>query len=199
MFAGRPPAFTSAVGTSERQFVARAASEPGRFTPPVSHMPMSMRTSPLTVFAKDVPSRTKLTNYPPPFAARMEGREKRALGDVFGLQNFGVNLTRLAPGAVSSLRHAHSRQDEFIYIVVGCPTLVTDEGASLLEPGMCAGFAAGASNPHHLVNRSDEDVVYLEVGDRSLNDVVTYPDDNIQALRDEAGQLTFARKNGEPY
>jgi uncharacterized cupin superfamily protein len=129
----------------------------------------------------------------------MRGREKRALGDVFGLRNFGVNLTRLAPGAVSSLRHAHSSQDEFVYILSGCPTLVTDEGASLLEPGMCAGFAASASNPHHLVNRSDEDVMYLEVGDRSPNDVVTYPDDDIEAYRDEAARLTFSRKSGEPY
>ena len=128
----------------------------------------------------------------------MRGREKRQLGDVFGLQNFGVNLTRLAPGAVSSLRHAHSRQDEFVYVLSGCPTLVTDEGASLLEPGMCAGFAAGGSNAHHLINRSDEDVVYIEVGDRLPNDVVTYPDDDIRALRDEAAQLMFSRKNGEP-
>lgn len=157
---------------------------------------MNARTSPLAVFAKDVPPRNRVSNYPAPFAARMEGREKRPLGDLFGLQNFGVNLTRLAPGAVSSLRHAHSCQDEFVYILSGFPTLVTEEGASLLEPGMCAGFAAGILNPHHLVNRSEQDVMYLEVGDRSPNDVVTYPDDDIQALRDQAAKP--ARLHSEP-
>ena len=160
---------------------------------------MNARTTPLAVFAEDIPPRIKPSNYPPPFAARVRGREKRPLGDLFGLQNFGVNLTRLAPGAVSSLRHAHSHQDEFVYVLSGCPTLVTNEGASLLEPGMCAAFAAGVSNPHHLVNRSDQDAVYLEVGDRMPNDAVTYPDDDLQALRDERGQLTFSRKNGELF
>jgi len=160
---------------------------------------MNARTRPLAVFAEDVPPRNTVSNYPAPFAARMEGREKRPLGDVFGLRHFGVNLTRLAPGAISSLRHAHSRQDEFVYILSGCLTLVTNEGASLLEPGMCAGFPAGISNPHHLVNRSDEEVMYLEVGDRSPNDVVTYPDDDIRAFSGQAAKLMFSRKNGEPY
>ena len=88
----------------------------------------------------DAPKRTKLSNYPEPFASQMQGREKRPLGDLFGLTNFGVNLTQLAPGAVSSLRHAHTTQDEFIYILEGHPTLHTDEGRTRLSPGMCAGF-----------------------------------------------------------
>jgi uncharacterized cupin superfamily protein len=93
---------------------------------------------PVALHATDVPARTRKTNYPTPFAARMEGREKRPLGDAFGLMNFGVNLTHLSPGAESALRHAHSRQDEFIYILSGQPTLITDAGEVRLEPGMCA-------------------------------------------------------------
>jgi uncharacterized cupin superfamily protein len=94
----------------------------------------------VALVALDVPKRTKPSNYPEPFASQMQGREKRTLGDLFGLTNFGVNLTKLAPSAVSSLRHAHTTQDEFIYILEGNPTLHTDEGRSRLSPGMCAGW-----------------------------------------------------------
>ena len=99
---------------------------------------MAIPTHPVAIFAADAPARVKPSNYPEPFASRMNGRRKHPLGDVFGLANFGVNLTRLAPGAVSALRHAHSRQDEFVYILEGTPTLRTDAGATLLAPGMCA-------------------------------------------------------------
>jgi uncharacterized cupin superfamily protein len=129
----------------------------------------------------------------------MAGREKRALGDAFGLRNFGVNLTRLAPGAVSALRHAHSRQDEFVYILEGRPTLVSDRGETVLAPGMCAGFRACSGDAHQLVNRSSEVVLYLEVGDRTAGDTVVYPDDDIQALLAESGQWRFAHKDGTPY
>jgi uncharacterized cupin superfamily protein len=129
----------------------------------------------------------------------MAGREKRPLGDRFGLTNFGVNLTRLAPGAVSALRHAHSRQDEFVYILAGCPTLHDDSGPTRLRPGMCIGFKAGAGNAHHLVNESDEEVVFLEVGDRTAGDAATYPDDDIQATSGPDGKWEFARKDGTPY
>ena len=98
---------------------------------------------PLAIVAAEAPVRSKRSIYPEPFATRMEGRLKHPFGDLFGLGNFGVNLTRLLPGAVSSLRHAHSKQDEFIYTLEGCPTLHTDEGHTLLRPGMCAGFKAG--------------------------------------------------------
>jgi uncharacterized cupin superfamily protein len=154
---------------------------------------------PLAVFASDVAPRARSSNYPQVFAIRMKGREKRVLGDLFGLRSFGVNLTRLAPGAQSSLRHAHSRQDEFVYILSGYPTLMTDEGPSLLEPGMCAGFPGGTGNAHHLINRSDEDVVYLEIGDRASGDTVAYPDDDIAADQDGAGNWRFSHKSGEPY
>ena len=94
----------------------------------------------VALVATDAPKRIKPSNYPPPFASQMEGREKSPLGELFGLTNFGVNLTQLAPGAVSSLRHAHTTQDEFVYVLQGHPTLHTDEGRTRLSPGMCAGF-----------------------------------------------------------
>ena len=150
------------------------------------------------VIADQVEPVQRRTNYPEPFAARMQLRLKRRLGDVFGLQNFGVNLTRLAPGGVSALRHAHTRQDEFVYILEGTPTLVTDAGATLLAPGWCAGFPAGGS-AHHLVNRSDSDVVYLEVGDRTAGDGARYPDDDLAAEATPDGRWVFRHKDGRPY
>lgn len=128
----------------------------------------------------------------------MGGRQKHPLGDLFGLANFGVNLTRLAPTAVSALRHAHSKQDEFIYILQGSPTLETDEGPIKLTPGMCAGFKAGTGNGHHLVNETSDEVIYLEVGDRTPGDEGLYPDDDLKAVSVE-GQWRFTRKDGTPY
>lgn len=150
------------------------------------------------VRAEDVPARTTPSNDPEPFASRMAGRIKRPLGDFFGLRNFGVNLTRLASGSVSALRHAHSRQDEFIYVLQGCPALLTDDGAVELQPSMCAGMPAGTGRAYSLVNRTDQDVLYLEIGDRTPGDEVTYPDDDIQA-RLEDGRWHFAHKDGTPY
>ena len=153
---------------------------------------------PVAIAAAEAPERTKPSNYPEPFASRMSGRTKRPLGDLFGLANFGVNLTRLAPKSVSALRHAHSRQDEFIYILQGHPVLVTDEGRTPLSPGMCAGFKAGSGNAHSLVNESQDEVVYLEVGDRSPGDEASYPDDDLKAeLLD--GKWKFLHKDGTPY
>src|SRR4051812_14737953 len=129
----------------------------------------------------------------------MARREKRPLGDVFGLTNFGVNLTRLAPGGESALRHSHSRQDEFIYVLEGNPTLITDAGETPLEPGMCAGFKAGTGDAHHLVNRTRADVVYIEVGDRTTGDEGSYPDDDIQAVLGADGKWRFTRKDRTPY
>lgn len=150
------------------------------------------------IAAAAVPVRARPSNYPEPFATRMAGREKRALGDHFGLGHFGVNLTRLRPGAVSALRHAHTVQDEFVYVLQGQPTLHTDEGRTRLRPGMCAGFKAGTGNAHHLVNETTEDVLYLEVGDRMPGDQGQYPDDDLRALQVD-GRWTFTHKNGQPY
>lgn len=144
-----------------------------------------------------LPSRTG-SGYPQPFAARVSGRDKRALGDLFGLTAFGVNHTRLPPGTASALRHAHSHEDEFVYVLEGHPVLVTDAGETPLAPGMCAGFAAGSGDAHHLVNRGGTDVVYLEIGSRHDDDAVDYPDDDL-AGRTVDGQWCYFHKDGQPY
>lgn len=159
---------------------------------------MAAERGPVAIVAADVAPRTRPSNYPEPFASRMAGRTKRALGDLFGLVNFGVNLTRLAPGAVSALRHAHSKQDEFVYVLAGRPTLRTDEGPTCLSPGMCAGFKAGSGKAHHLVNETPEEVVFLEIGDRTPGDEGTYPDDDLKAALVE-GKWRFLHKDGTPY
>ena len=159
---------------------------------------MSKEVKPTAVAAADAPVRTKPSAYPQPFASQMVGREKRPLGDLFGLTNFGVNLTRLAPNAVSALRHAHSKQDEFIYILQGRPTLHTDEGRMPLSPGICAGFKAGTGNGHRLLNETAEEVVYLEVGDRTAGDEGSYPDEDLRAILVE-GRWRFVHKDGTPY
>ena len=153
---------------------------------------------PRALRAMDIAPRLKKSNYPEPFASRMGGREKRALGDAFGLKNFGVNLTVLQPGGESALMHRHGVQDELVYVLEGTPTLVTDEGEIQLQPGMCAGFPAGGI-AHQLVNRSTEKVVYLEVGDRSPGDSAEYPNDDISAYLGGDGQWVFTRKDGSPY
>lgn len=152
---------------------------------------------PLAIVASTAPLRTKRSNYPEPFFSRMAKREKRPLGDLFGLKNFGVNLTTLKPGGESALLHIHSKQDELIYILEGEPTLVTDRGEVLLKPGMCAGFPYGGL-AHHLVNRTDNDVIYLEIGDRTPGDEGSYPNDDIQAVLVD-GKWQFAHKDGRPY
>lgn len=153
---------------------------------------------PSAVMAAEAPARVKPSNYPEPFATRMSGRVKRPLGDLFGLSNFGVNLTRLLPGAVSALHHRHSHQDEFIYVIEGSPTLITDQGELILEPGMCAGFPR-AGIAHHLHNRTDGDAVFLEIGDRSPGDAVSFPHDDIQAVIGDDGKWRFSHKDGSPY
>ncbi len=159
---------------------------------------MSDMKYPIAVVAKDAAPRTKPSIYPEPFASQMTGRVKRTLGDLFGLSNFGVNLAVLQPKAVSALRHAHTRQDEFVYVLEGHPTLYTDEGATRLSPGMCAGFKAATGNGHRLVNETDANVVYLEVGDRTPGDEASYPDDDIKAVMQD-GKWMFSHKDGRPY
>jgi uncharacterized cupin superfamily protein len=157
-----------------------------------------MTPHPLAILAADAPPRTKPSNYPEPFASQMQGRQKRALGDLFGLSHFGVNLTRIAPGGMSALRHAHTVQDEFVYILEGHPTLHTDEGLTPLAPGMCAGFKAGTGNGHRLLNPTQAEVVYLEIGDRMAGDEVAYPDDDLRAQSVD-GRWIFTHKDGQPY
>jgi uncharacterized cupin superfamily protein len=153
--------------------------------------------APLAIVAAEAAPKARQSNYPEPFLTRMRRREKRPLGDMFGLKNFGVNLTRLAPGGESALLHRHSKQDELVYILEGTPTLVTDRGEVQLAPGMCAGFPA-AGLAHQLVNRTDSDVVYLEIGDRTPGDEGSYPADDI-AAKPTPGGWVFTHKDGRPY
>ena len=159
---------------------------------------MTTNASPIAINALELPPRSKVSFYPEPFASRMAGRQKRQLGELFGLRNFGVNLTSLGPNAVSSLRHSHTRQDEFVYIVQGRPTLHTDEGRVPLSPGMCVGFMAGTGNAHPLHNETEDEVLYLEIGDRTPGDDVNYPDDDLRFVLVD-GKKTLAHKDGTPY
>jgi uncharacterized cupin superfamily protein len=155
-------------------------------------------THPIAVEAASAEPRSKPSNYPEPFASLMKGRIKRPLGDLFGLKNFGVNLTTLQPGAISALHHRHSRQDEFVYVVSGELTLVTDSGEMVLRPGMCAGFPAGGT-AHHLENRTGTDGTYLEIGDRTPGDSGEYPRDDLVAELGPDGRWIFTHKDGTPY
>jgi uncharacterized cupin superfamily protein len=157
-----------------------------------------MSDTPIALRALDVPVRQRPSIYPEPFARRVAGRERRALGDFFGLKNFGVNLTRLPPGCQSALLHRHKTQDELIYIVAGEPTLVTDRGEMALSPGMCAGFPAQGT-AHHLVNRSTADVLYFEIGDRSPGDEGIYPNDDLKLTTASDGRPLLTHKDGRPY
>lgn len=148
--------------------------------------------------AEAVPEQTKKTNYPPPFAALVQGRVKRRLGEAFGLKNFGVNQNLLAPGAISALQHRHSRQDEFVYILAGRPLLRLGEREYRLHPGECCGFPAGGE-AHQLVNDTQEPVSYLEIGDRSLGDEVEYPHDDLKASLRADGSWAMTRKDGSEY
>ena len=133
------------------------------------------------------------SSYPPEFAVLTAGRAKQALGNVAGLTGFGVNLVRLAPGAWSSIRHWHTHEDEFVYILEGEAVLVTDAGEQILRPGMAAGFPAGAADGHHLINRTDATVTYLEIGSRHPQDDCYYPDADLFARH---GEAFFRRKDG---
>jgi len=138
------------------------------------------------------------SSYPAPFREPVEGRVKQVLGEPLGLTDFGVNLVRLEPGAWSSQRHWHSHEDEFLLILEGDLTLVTDEGETALSPGMAAGFPAGAENGHHLVNRGETAATYLEIGDRRPHDEARYPDIDLMAKSGPDGRV-FTNKKGEPY
>jgi uncharacterized cupin superfamily protein len=138
------------------------------------------------------------TGYPPPMDRVVVGRERKRLGNAIGLDQFGVNLTTLKPGAASALRHWHEQEDELIYLLQGELVLIEDGGETILKPGDAAGFKANAANGHHLVNRSGRDAVYLEIGTRSKRECAHYPDVDLMAVRDDAG-MRYTHKNGEPY
>ncbi len=159
-------------------------------TKPSRHKPQPATTIPLP---------EKTTHYPEPFAQQVAGRKKRKLGDHFGLTHFGVNLTELAPGAVSALKHHHSHQDEFIYVLSGHPTLILGDDSYTLNPHDCYGFPANTGIAAQLINTTNEPAVLLEIGDRTPGDQVTYPDDDLQAVQQDDGQWKFLHKDGQPY
>jgi uncharacterized cupin superfamily protein len=146
---------------------------------------------------EDVPTQTS-SGYPEPYRSRVAGRHRKRLGDVAGLKNFGVNLVTLDPRAESSMRHWHGKQDEFIFVLEGEATLVTNAGRQRLGPGMAAGFAGGSPDGHQLVNETNKRVVYLEIGDRLPGDSVSYPDVDLAAKMVD-GKWMFTRKDGRPY
>jgi uncharacterized cupin superfamily protein len=151
------------------------------------------------ISAQSIPATMGQTIYPSPYAAQVQGRLKRKLGDCFGLTQFGVNLTELSPGAVSALMHSHSKQDEFIFILSGTATLVVGEQEFTLNPGDCYGFKAGTGIAHQLVNRSSTTVSYIEIGDRTPGDQVEYPNDDLKATQLSNAEWQITHKDGQPY
>jgi uncharacterized cupin superfamily protein len=139
------------------------------------------------------------SGYPEPFRSRVLPREKRALGDALGLTKIGINLTSLPPGKESSMRHHHTHEDEFVFVVEGEVVLRTDEGEQTLTAGTCAGFPAGTPNGHALVNRSARLARYLEISNRDPADTAIYPDVDLAYRRDETGRHVFSRKDGSRY
>ncbi len=138
------------------------------------------------------------SSYPEAFREPCRTRTKRVLGDALGLGNFGVNLVTLPPGAASAQRHWHSHEDEFVYLVEGELTLITEDGEQVLCPGQIAGFPAGKADGHHLVNKGAAPATYLEIGDRNAEDVCTYPDIDLHLAPTPDGHV-FTDKKGAPY
>jgi uncharacterized cupin superfamily protein len=159
---------------------------------------MSREPQQPAVVAEFIAERKKKSAYPEVFAKRVENRVKRQLGNHFGLKNFGVNLTELLPGGMSALMHTHSVQDEFVYVLEGHPTLVTETSEQRLSPGMCVGFPANGE-AHHIVNHTEVTVKFLEIGDRLPGDEGSYPHDDLVAKLDDSGKYYFTRKDGSRY
>jgi uncharacterized cupin superfamily protein len=139
------------------------------------------------------------SGYPEPFKSQVLPREKRALGDALGLTKIGVNLSTLLPGKKSSMRHYHTREDEMIFMVEGEVILITDEGEQVLKAGQCAGFPAGSTNGHHLINRSANPARYLEISNRDPQDSASYSDDDLAYRKAPDGSAIFSHKDGTPY
>jgi uncharacterized cupin superfamily protein len=138
------------------------------------------------------------STYPEPFNRAVDGRSRKRLGNAAGLDQFGVNLTTLKPGAASALRHWHEKEDELVYVLEGELTLIEDTGETVLRAGEAAGFKANVSNGHHLVNKSNRDAVYLEIGSRFKNERAEYPDIDLVMVRNETGGH-YMHKDGKPY
>ena len=146
----------------------------------------------------DVPE-SNASSYPLEFREGQRKRYNRRLGDFGGLKNYGVNLIRVAPGGQSSARHAHSKQDEFVYVVEGELVLVTDAGRETVQAGMCIAFPAGTGDGHHFLNLTDRDATFLVVGDRAADDEATYPDIDLRVGVGTDGKRGYLHKDGTPY
>jgi len=142
---------------------------------------------------------TNASGYPEPWNSLAKKRWSRRLGLHAKLKNFGVNITRIEPGGMSSQRHAHFKQDEFVYVLKGPVDMVTDAGTETLGSGMCAGFPAGTGNGHHFVNRGSEDALILVVGDRTPGDEATYPDIDLHVKISPEGKAVYTHKDGTRY
>jgi len=146
----------------------------------------------------DAAAEVRASGYPQPFKSRMGDRAKRRLGDACGLTKLGVNLVTLGPGGQSALRHWHTLEDEFVYVLEGEVVLVTDAGEQVLKSGTCAGYPAGKRDAHHFINRSTRPARYLEIGPRLDGDTAFYPDDDLMWIETEAGSVP-AHKDGKRY
>lgn len=142
----------------------------------------------------NVPER-RGSNYPSAFAELAGERVKKALGNAGSLNDFGVNLTALPPGAWSSQRHWHDGADEFVYVLSGELMLVTNAGEQVLRAGDCAAFAKNVADGHHLINRSNALATYLEIGTRDASDVCHYPDIDLHCGSDGS----YTHKDGRAY
>lgn len=151
------------------------------------------------VFTPADVAETSTSSYPKPFREGQRKRTYRRLGDFAGLRNYGVNLIRVLPGGQSSARHAHSKQDEFVYVIDGELVLVTDAGRETVGPGACIGFPAGTGDGHHFLNLGTTDATFLVVGDRTGGDEVSYPDIDLAWKVGADGVRAYYRKDGRPY
>jgi uncharacterized cupin superfamily protein len=157
-----------------------------------------MKLKPPALNSNEVTPRTT-SGYPEPFRSRVLPRENRAFGDALGLTKIGVNLTTLPPGRESAMRHWHTREEEFIFVLEGEVVLRTDEGEQILTAGMCAGFRAGVKNGHQLINRGTQPARYLDMSNRDPQDSAEYPDDDLAYIKGPDGKACFSRKDGRPY
>ncbi len=136
--------------------------------------------------------------YPDQYKPLVPGRAKKVIGDSLGLKNYGVNIVKLEPGGCSSVRHWHTRQDEFIYVIEGEITVVNDDGEFIMSAGMVAGFPGGAENGHHMFNRAEKDAIFMEVGDRLPGDSVDFSDVDLLSRQLKAG-WQFTNRKGKPF
>jgi uncharacterized cupin superfamily protein len=138
------------------------------------------------------------TGYPPPFNKAVEGRERQRLGRAAGLTQFGVNICTLKPGASSSQRHWHEKEDELVYVLEGEVVLLEDAGETTLKAGDAAAWKAGVANGHCLINRSNRDARIIEIGTRAAEELAHYPEIDLKVVRDEKG-TRYTRKDGTPF